>query len=267
MSDTAPTTRRLVRVPALDPECASSRLSGVQLRERELRRPGFHFAATDAPEEFIAAYPELEQVCAEWELPTGHAIGERRPDATRILLELARRAQPPYHWFDCGDLGISHLIDELEVRHHPALRSELARLDLLIARQAEMHNRADVRTLRCGWEMFRDRFLDHLHEEEAHCFPLCRFLDQARSELLPTRAQCASQLAIMGHSHAQSQSELDEMLVLARRADIAVIDPDLGVVVHGLVAMRQALVLHTGLENGSLLKRCALLAIQRTAAA
>lgn len=244
-----------------------SRLSAVQLRERELRRPGFHFASADAPEDFISAYPELAQICAEWELCTGQAIGERGPAATQILLELARRAQPPYHGFDCGEVNISRLIDELVDQHHPALRWELARLDLLVARQSELRNRADVRTLHCGWEVFRDRFLDHLHEEEVHCFPLCRFLDQARSELLPSRAQCASQLAIMGNSHAQSQSELDEMLVLARRADIAVIEPDLGVVVHGLVAMRQALVLHTELENGSLLKRCALLAIQRTSAA
>jgi iron-sulfur cluster repair protein YtfE (RIC family) len=255
-------------LPALDPDRAPNRPSAQEIHARERQRPGFAFAVRDHGSDFIAAYPELEQVWAGLGLEPGDTLAEGCADPQAALLELARAARPPHRW-STGIVSapVPALVAELAERQHRTLRWELARLELLIDRQATAHHRLGVRTLRCGWGLFRDRLLEHLHEEEVECFPLCLRLAGDGSEPLPPAGECALRLALMGETHRQTLDELDELLVLARRADLSVMDPDLDVVVHGFEALRTALIIHTGLEGSSLMPRCARLALEKAGVA
>ncbi len=261
MPPTTPESRRHQRVPALDVTHTQVRPSAQEIRERELQRPGFHFSAADQREAFTARYPMLGEIFDELGIVEGLPLVQAHPDPQQALLLLALSAQPPFPWPTGSTDSIVELVGELADRHHPTLRWELARLDLLINRQADLHNISDLRNLRCGWDLYSLRLLDHLNDEEVHSFPLCLRLAGSDGSALPTRWECARLLALMGESHVQALIEIDEMLVLARRASLAVRDPDLTVIVRGLAAMRDALIVHTDLENNALLPRCLRLAM------
>jgi len=239
------TTRRLRRLPALDPSIAPARPSISQIRERERKRPGFAFSVHD--------------LC----LLLNESLARQCQDPQLVLLELARMALPPHHWSAVpSSASVQEMIVELVDHQHRTLRWELSRLAVLVDWLADRHNRSDLRSLRCGWEIFHDRLLEHLHDEETDCFPLCLVLSEAGSqhEGLPTSGDCMLRLASMGETHKQALAELDEMLVLAQRADLSFISPEAGAVVRGIDAMRSALSVHTDIEGGLLLPRCLKLA-------
>lgn len=261
MPPNTPESRRHQRVPALDSTHTNVRPSAQEIRARELQRPGFHFSVDDRREEFTTRYPMLSDIFDELGIVEGVPLSLAHPDPQQALLQLALSAQPPYPWPPVKQDAIADLVGDLVHRQHPTLRWELARIDLLINRQADIHNLGDLRNLRCGWDLYHIRLLDHLHEEEVHSFPLCLRLAGTGGPALPTRWECARLLALMGESHVQALIEIDEMLILARRASIAARDPDLTVIVRGLEAMRDALIVHTEVENNALLPRCLRLAM------
>lgn len=261
MTANVPESRRHQRVPALDATHTQVRPSTQAIRARELQRPGFHFSTADHREAFIARYPMLSDIFDDSGIVEGVPLAQACPDPEQTLLLLALSAQPPYPWTPVCLDSIADLVGELANRQHPTLRWELARIDLLINRQADIHNLSDLRNLRCGWDLYHIRLLDHLHEEEVHSFPLCLRLAGTGGAVLPTRWECARLLALMGESHVQALIEIDEMLILARRASLAARDPDLTVIVRALAAMRDALIVHTELENNALLPRCLRLAM------
>ena len=249
------------RIPALDPALTRTRPSSADIRHREALRPGIHFTPDDRRLEVVRMYPELDQVCDELGIPPDGAVADSSEGAPWSLHALAISALPPYHWSPAIPAAIADLVHELRDIHHPALRCEITRLDLLITTQTDRHYAMDLRTLRCGWEIFRDVMLDHLHEEEQDCFPVCLSLDAQRTHPPLSGTHCAQLLATMIESHSQALTSLQEMLVLARRASVTVTDPDLAVVVRGLEAMRDALVIHTDWEGNRLLPLCLRIAL------
>jgi iron-sulfur cluster repair protein YtfE (RIC family) len=261
MPPNTPESRRHQRVPALDSTQAQLRPSALEIRLRERLRPGFHFSADDHREAFTARYSMLSDTFDELGIVEGVPLSRACPDPHQVLHRLALTAQPPYPWTAVSLESIADLVGDFVNRQHPTLRWEMARIDLLINRQAEVHNLSDLRSMRCGWALFHERLLDHLHEEEVQAFPLCLRLAGTAGRPLPTRWECAKELALMSVTHVQALLEIDEMLVLARRASLAVRDPDLTVTVRSLVAMRDALIVHTDLENNALLPRCLRLAM------
>jgi iron-sulfur cluster repair protein YtfE (RIC family) len=261
MPPTTPESRRHQRVPALDATHTQVRPSAQEIRAREHQRPGFHFSVEDHREAFTARYPMLGGIFDDLGVREGVPLAQAHPDPQQALLLMALSAHPPFPWPTGNHDSIVELVGELVNRHHPTLRWEMARIDLLINRQADLHNIGDLRNLRCGWDLYHIRLLDHLNDEELHSFPLCLRLAGSGGSALPTRWECARLLALMGESHVQALIEIDEMLVLARRASLAVRDPDLTVIVRGLSEMRDALIVHTDLENNVLLPRCLRLAM------
>ncbi len=245
------------RIPALEPALAPPRSSLQEVRERERQRPGFSFSSRDLRSDFAAVYPELDALCVELGLERTASPDTGCRDPRQALLRLARCAQPLLSYsITSAKAPIPELVAVLRDKQHQAIRCEMARLDLIIGHLDSTHNRMELHALKSRWDIFRVGLLEHMQEEELGCFPFCVRLTGAKPAELPSMQECMLIISRMNDTHQRTSEEMDEVMVLANRADFAVIDPDLAIIETGLDNLLMALTIHSELESDCLLPRC-----------
>lgn len=221
-------------------------------RQAEEQRPGFGFSERDRRADFIAHYPELDAFCARVGFGWDRSVSEWSPDPARMMLELARAAEPPAAPAsqELASAGLDEVVDHLVTHHHQPLRWELTRLSLLIHHLASVHpHQRDVQALAGGFSLLRDSLLVHLLQEESEAFPLCRELEARGTSMT---AVAADPLHRMASGHIELDDDLGFLARLVQRAGVSN-DPDAALILRGLRAMEHNLRLHTAIENEILL--------------
>jgi iron-sulfur cluster repair protein YtfE (RIC family) len=221
-------------------------------RQAEAQRTGFAFSARDRRADFVAHYPELDALCERLGFGWDHALAEFNHEPARMMLELARAANPPIAptQQDLSSASLDELVEHLLRHHHLPLRGELNRLSLLIQHLAGGHpHQRDVQDLAGGFSLLRDSLLVHMLQEEAEAFPLCRDLETRQRS---AGAVAAEPLHRMAAGHLEMGDDLDFLARLVQRAGLSN-DPDAALVLRGLRAMENNLRIHTAIENEILL--------------
>lgn len=239
-----------IALPTLRP----GHLTVFTARETEAQRAGFAFSERDRPTDFVAHYPGLDALCVRLGLDASLtlAAGSRTP--ARVLLELARAAQPHIApaTHDLASASLDELVEHLLQHHHHPLRWEMNRLALLIQHLAEVHpHQRDIQALAGGFSLLRDSLLVHMLQEETDAFPLCRDLE-ARRHTNTAEPDLVEPLHQMAAGHTEMGDDLAFLARLIDRAGLSN-DPDAVLVRSGLVTMGDNLRLHTAIENEILL--------------
>ncbi len=231
------------------------RLTTFTARNVERKRIGFTFSAKDKRADFVAAYPELDDVCERigfgWDL----TLGSWCTNSSWALEELARSCKPrplvPEE--DWTSSALDELTEHIITHYHQPLRWELTRLGCLIKHVAHAHQQAELNDLATGFNLLRDSLLVHLMQEELDAFPLCIKLEQlSHDKSAHIEDGVRETLHFMAAGHLETVDDVDRLHLLAERAKSAH-DPDLPVIKQGLSAMREELIQHTKIENDVLL--------------
>jgi iron-sulfur cluster repair protein YtfE (RIC family) len=215
--------------------------------------------------ELVAAYPDLDEVCERMGFGFSLTLGEWSSPPRWALLALARAAQPPgpQPVHDWSMATIPELIRHITETHHIVVRNELARLGLVIDNLATAQAAAMLTALRKVFSEFREEMLLHLEQEEHGLFPLCIRLEEASLGHCTWEDEDVTTLIrYANHGHLTCDSGLHRALELAEAAMRTIRDPDLAVIVAGLLAMQQDLAAHTAKE-GELLIPAAIFAEER----
>ena len=259
-----PSSLSMTGVPPLPPY-----LMAFTASADEHRRFEFRFSEQDTRTGFVGAYPELDALCERigfgWKL----SVAEWSRNSRWVMNELARGARPPAR--DAGDdlrsATLTELVEHLLKAHHQPMRWELNRLSVLMNTLADAHHDwSDIQALKCDFGHLHDALLIHLLQEEREAFPLCVELEKRHHSTLTFDPAQIDVLHGMAMGHQETSDDLKRLRDLAERASVSN-DPDAKLVVQGLIAMHDDLLLHTMIENEILLPAamfaCELLATRR----
>jgi iron-sulfur cluster repair protein YtfE (RIC family) len=242
-------------VPVADPgDEASPCLPGAPERCGHSRRgDGVLFAPGNHRRDLVEAYPELDAVCDRLGFGWHLALKDWCKDPGWGLVELARAAQPPLP-APLGDWRFSTaraLIADLIANHHRPLRHELRRLGVLVAHYHQRHPELPPEAFPAQFQRLANGISLHLDHEEAQVFPHC--LDFRSGDRAITFAQEMAASGYLAFGHQEAETALNRLIHLVRAADAARHDPDLALIIDGLMAMHADLLIHMLKEEGVLL--------------
>jgi iron-sulfur cluster repair protein YtfE (RIC family) len=205
------------------------------------------FSGRSRREDLVRSYPELEPVCDLLGLGWERTLIEHAPAPAGTLLTLARAAQPPplARHSDWSSSLVSELVDDLRTMHHRPLIHELERLGLLMDHVLEVHTERILKTADRGFRRLRQNVHRNIRHEEITVFPLCLDLEEAlHGHTRWSALDVTSAIRRMAEGHATITHGLTHCIALSQAAFAACPDPDLGLVLSGLEAMKADLAVH-----------------------
>jgi len=218
-------------------------------------------------EDFTAAYPELDEVCASLGFGPGLPLQSWCTEPGWALLALARGAHPPPAppQADWSALEISELVENILHHHHRPMRYELRRLGVLVD---HVHGRdAVVRefALEPAFRRLEAGLIDHLEQEERDIFPYCLACEAAirgRSDADLRWLEENPPLRELWSFTDDATDVMRHLSALIGAARKRIEDSDLALIQVGVEAMVADLVVH-GVKEGDFLLPATVFAEER----
>ena len=156
--------------------------------------------------------------CCGGKLPLAEACRARGIAAEELIAELERAAAgAPQDARDWSSAALAELIDHILSTHHAYLRTELPRLDGMLARVLNAHSEkhgASLVPLGRTFAALRDELESHMAKEEMVLFPMIRKIEGARESGGTQPSHCGSinnPIRVMEHEHASAGQALETM--------------------------------------------------------
>lgn len=145
----------------------------------------------------------------------GQACSERQLDPQAVLEKLSQAAAehngtPSERWTEAP---LSELCDHIEQTHHHYLKSELPRLQQLIAKLVEVHgrNHPELAEVQRAFADLQAELAPHMFKEEHILFPAIRSLEQPGASPSFPFGTIANPIRMMEHEHDNAGDALARM--------------------------------------------------------
>lgn len=195
----------------------------------------------------------LSQACAAKGLSTDRMLGELRSATSPATAE--------QNWFDAP---LTALVRHIQERYHAHLRTELPRLDAMLAKVVSRHGDhlpAVLLPLQQTFLGLQLELLAHMLKEDRVLFPLIETLDAGQPVPASDATALASPIAVMEAEHAGAGAALARMRELTEGyAPPEWACPTFRGLYFGLSQLEADMHLHVHLENDILFPRALLLA-------
>lgn len=169
---------------------------------------------------WVVAYPRVARVfeklgidyCCHGQVSLAEACRGRNLDGQRVLEDLSRAANSPaaaeeVRW---DEASLTTLSEHIERTHHAYLRSELPRLEGLLAKVVGVHGAAHPELLETqrAFAALQADLVPHMFKEEQILFPAVRRLEQAVGPQAFPFGSVANPIRVMRHEHDEAGAAL-----------------------------------------------------------
>jgi regulator of cell morphogenesis and NO signaling len=202
--------------------------------------------------------------CCGGRIPLGEACARRGIDADTLLAQLRAANRPPEGWPDWEKNSLTALITHIQKRYHEPLRSELPRLDAMLAKVVSRHGdrlREVLLPLKFTFEHLQTELLLHMSKEDRVLFPAIVAAEAAgcdRQERTGAWGWIEEPIDAMVTEHDSAGAALASMRTLTSEytppPDAC---PTFRGLYHGLAELENDMHLHVHLENNVLFPRAA----------
>lgn len=157
--------------------------------------------------------------CCGGKLPLEEACGKRGLAVDAVVQELNASdiaQQEESRATDPSKMSLTELVDHIEQTHHDFLRTELGRIEHLVAKVAQAHGERDPRLVRMVsvYAPFQSEMMTHMNKEEQILFPVIRTLESGSGSGLPHGVSVADPIREMEAEHYDAGGALEEMRTL-----------------------------------------------------
>jgi len=159
-------------------------------------------------------FEELQiDYCCHGSVTLQEACQRQDLDPNEVLTKLAPPAAPAADRRDWLAAPLSELCDHIEQTHHAYLRTELPRLELLIAKVAEVHGEqhAELLGVKCVFRGLQAELMPHMMKEEQVLFPAIRQLEAASQPLKFPFGTVQNPIRMMEHEHDTAGNSLRQL--------------------------------------------------------
>lgn len=154
--------------------------------------------------------------CCGGKLPLEAACQRKGLDLASVI-ELLDQSDPAEQESgsrsDPSEMGLAALADHIQGVHHDYLRSELPRIDQLVAKVANAHGQRDPRlvSLVGVFAGLKDEMMMHMHKEEHILFPMIRELESGSASGASHCGSVANPIRQMESEHDDAGNALEQM--------------------------------------------------------
>lgn len=154
--------------------------------------------------------------CCGGKLSLEVACGKRGLAVDAVVKELDasdKAQQEESRAADPSKMSLTELANHIERTHHDYLRSELGRVEQLVAKVARAHGERDPRLVRMisVYAPFQNEMMTHMNKEEKMLFPGIRALESGSASGLPHGMSIADPIRQMESEHDDAGGALEEM--------------------------------------------------------
>lgn len=169
----------------------------------------------------VADRPELSRVfeelhidyCCHGSHTLQEACQKQDLDPNEVLTKLTPSAADASESRDWQTAPLSELCDHIEQTHHAYLRTELPRLEQLIAKVAAVHRdkHPEFQEVKRVFQMLQDELVPHMMKEEQILFPAIRLLEAANQPVQLPFGTVRNPIRMMEHEHDVAGDALSQI--------------------------------------------------------